>query len=121
METIWKGSIAKKAVSKKNKMIITARKRLIKSFDVVEFEKTLKAAFSSTYTGAPVGHPVSLEVEIWWKDARRRDLQNALDTICDSMQGILIKDDSQIVEISATKIIKAPIDLINISLYKWEK
>lgn len=121
MVIIWQGSIAKKAVSKKNKMIITARKKLIKSFDVVEFEKTLKAAFSSTYTGAPVVDPVRLEVEIWWKDARRRDLQNALDTICDSMQNILIKDDSQIVEISATKVIKAPIDLIKISLYKWEE
>ena len=49
--------------------------------------------------------PVVLEVEIYPPDRRRRDLDNTLKCLCDSLErGGVYRDDSQIVKIVAEKL-----------------
>ena len=47
--------------------------------------------------------PVEMEVNIFFKDKRRRDLDNHLKLIWDSLQGIVYEDDSQIQKLIVTK------------------
>ena len=46
--------------------------------------------------------PVSVQIDIYWPDRRRRDLDNAAKSICDAMNGIVYSDDSQIQELKIT-------------------
>jgi len=56
----------------------------------------------SQWRGKPLECPVRLEIELWWPDARRRDLDN-VKGLLDSFTGILYVDDSQIQELSISK------------------
>jgi crossover junction endodeoxyribonuclease RusA len=47
--------------------------------------------------------PVSMTLEIFWPDRRRRDLDNAAKAITDALNGIAYIDDSQIVELILRK------------------
>ena len=47
--------------------------------------------------------PVRLEIDIYWPDRRRRDLDNGGKSIADALNGIAYEDDYQIVEKRLTK------------------
>jgi crossover junction endodeoxyribonuclease RusA len=47
--------------------------------------------------------PVKLSVSFWCQDARRRDLDNLVKSIKDALNGVAWQDDSQVVELHATK------------------
>lgn len=51
----------------------------------------------------PFRGPVEMEVEIYWPDKRRRDLDNTIKSISDALNGIAYQDDSQISRLVTTK------------------
>lgn len=71
----------------------------------------------------PFRGPVTMEVEIYWPDKRRRDLDNTVKSICDALNGIAYEDDSQIVQLLTTKHLDRdnPRAVITISQLKEEQ
>lgn len=59
----------------------------------------------SQYHNKIIENPISVVVEFYFKDKLRRDLDNFLKIVLDSMTGILWKDDSQIIELTLRKFI----------------
>ena len=49
--------------------------------------------------------PVSVEVSCYFADARRHDVDNVLKAVMDGMNGVLYRDDSQVVTASVSKAI----------------
>jgi Holliday junction resolvase RusA-like endonuclease len=89
-------------VSKKNKMY-SARGRVFKQQVVKDFERDLFDAIQEQWRGDMIEGDVALTIDITVPDKRRRDLQNFCDTICDVLNGLAYKDDSQITSLQMTK------------------
>ena len=91
--------------SKKNKMKI-GRKRVYKDPEVSDFEEYLQELARQEMADSDlkmIEGDVCFSIEIIYPDNRRRDLQNCFASVCDALNGICYKDDSQITQISATK------------------
>jgi Holliday junction resolvase RusA-like endonuclease len=76
-------------------------------------DKILNNVIPSDYK--PIESNVNLYVTFYIKGKRKRDLDNMLKALCDSLQPRLIKDDNQIVEIHCKKI-RSDIDQTFVSL-----
>lgn len=48
------------------------------------------------YRGKPMTGELCVEVQIFWPDRRRHDIDNGLKALFDSLTGIIYEDDSQI-------------------------
>jgi Holliday junction resolvase RusA-like endonuclease len=93
------------APSKKNTMIL-ARGRMIKSADVRCYEALVQtqAILAMCETGLdPFPGPVAVQITCYYDDCRRRDVQNAPAAICDALNDVVYKDDSQIVHMIVEK------------------
>ena len=91
-------------VSKKNRMK-SGRGRVYKDQVVVDFERDLFDAIQAEWRGDIIEEgPVAVSICITVPDKRRRDLQNFSDTICDVMNNLVYKDDSQITTLNMKKI-----------------
>jgi len=55
----------------------------------------------------PIEGPCRVEIDVWYTDRRRRDLDNAIKSLWDGANGILYNDDSQIIEVTARKHLAA--------------
>lgn len=53
----------------------------------------------------PQNGKYSVKVEAYFKDARRRDIDNVAKSVLDGLNGILWADDNQVAELNATKTI----------------
>jgi len=93
-------------ISKKNRLKF-GRGRTYKDKVVADFEAELSKAAAEVVAQLPDFSawtcPVKMVVLVQVPDKRRRDLQNMLDTICDSLNNLVYDDDVQIVSIDATK------------------
>ena len=76
-------------------------------------DKILDDVIPLDYT--PIESDVNLFVTFYIKGKRKRDLDNMLKALCDSLQPRLIKDDNQIIEIHCKKI-RADVDQTFVSL-----
>ena len=92
-----------KPVSKKNKLRF-GKGRAYKTKDVTAWEDLIRDAAKAAWVGDPTEGDVYMKILIHVPDRRRRDLQNFPDTICDALQGICYKDDSQIVHLELQKV-----------------
>jgi len=107
-------------VSKSNSYRI-ANRRLYKTAQVKQWE-----AMASQIAAASWGHhnpfeyKIGIRARIYFKDARRRDIDGPLKSLLDSMNGIIYKDDSQVREINIIKDIDRdfPRIEVEISCYK---
>jgi len=91
-------------ISKKNRMK-SGRGRVYKDQVVVDFERDLFDAIQANWRGDIIEEgPVAVSICITVPDKRRRDLQNFSDTICDVMNNLVYKDDSQITTLNMKKI-----------------
>jgi Holliday junction resolvase RusA-like endonuclease len=90
--------------NKKNTVRV-GKKRVFKSPEVRGYEQDLRDGILSQWRGAMFEGPVKVDVHIQFPDKRRRDIANYLDALFDVMNGLVFKDDSQIVEIHAYKSI----------------
>jgi Holliday junction resolvase RusA-like endonuclease len=111
----------KKIPSKKNNMGIR-HNRMYKPKELQEFEDYV--AWLANQSMARCGwvttdEPVSMTVEVVFGDKRRRDIQNCFGSVCDALNGIVYKDDSQIQFIAGRKSYKKGLwgFKINVALY----
>lgn len=92
-----------KIPSKKNRMRVF-KNRMIKDKGCREFEQLLAAmARDVMKNDVPFKDDVSLSLMVIFGDRRRRDLQNLFGSVCDSLNGIVYDDDSQIVDLQGSK------------------
>lgn len=92
-----------KPVSKKNKLKF-GKGRAYKTSDVTQWEDLVKALAQKHWVGDPLEGDVHMKILVHVPDRRRRDLQNFPDTICDALQGVCYKDDSQITKLELEKV-----------------
>lgn len=95
-----------KIPAKKNRMKIYGN-RLVKDSGVRNFEKELMAkalTIMSALDVPVIEEPVSLHLMVIEGDKRRRDLQNYFGSICDALNKIVYKDDSQIQKLTAERL-----------------
>jgi Holliday junction resolvase RusA-like endonuclease len=90
--------------NKKNNVRV-GKKRVFKPQEIRGYEQDLRDAILSQWRGAMFEGPVKVDVHIQFPDKRRRDIANYLDCLFDVMNGLVYKDDSQIVQINAYKSI----------------
>ena len=94
-------------LSKKNRLKF-GNGRTYKDKAVADFEAELNKAATEVIAQLPdwkpISVPVKMKVVVQVPDKRRRDLQNFLDTICDSLNDLVYDDDVQIVCIDAKKL-----------------
>lgn len=57
------------------------------------------------YNGNVLACPLSLEIELYFGDERKRDIDNFNKLVFDSLAGIIFKDDEQIEEITIKKFV----------------
>jgi crossover junction endodeoxyribonuclease RusA len=67
-----------------------------------EYERAV-AVLAHAHGARPVTGPIRVEIAVFFADSRRRDLDNAIKAIWDGLNGIAFADDSQVVELVATK------------------
>ena len=79
----------------------------------VEFIKALKYE--------QIKGKVGIELEIYFKDKRKRDLDNYFKALFDNLKNTVIEDDENIYEIKAKKIIGYGKNLIKIKIYSLEE
>jgi Holliday junction resolvase RusA-like endonuclease len=65
---------------------------------------------------APIVGPVKLTVVFKFKDKRKRDLDNYLKVLLDSLKGLYFNDDDQVYGLSAEKRIGCPNEGVEITL-----
>lgn len=91
-------------ISKKNRMR-SGKGRVYKDHVVQVFEQDLFDAIQSQWRGEMIeSGNVAVTIEVTVPDKRRRDLQNFSDTICDVMNDLVYKDDSQITTLNMKKV-----------------
>lgn len=70
-----------------------------------EYKEMFYWEVKSQYKGKLVDSDVSVVIEFYFKDNKKRDLDNFLKCVLDSCTGILWKDDSQIQELTLRKFV----------------
>ena len=80
------------------------------------FEKTARSELKNQFRCKPLAG--SLEVRIWlyFKDKRKRDIDNYNKAILDSMTEIVYEDDSQIEELNIKKIVGCGFNKVEIEI-----
>jgi crossover junction endodeoxyribonuclease RusA len=69
-----------------------------------DYERDVRAIAQARMVGQPVpSGPVSVTVNVFCADARRRDLDNCVKALTDALNGIAYEDDAQICVLYATK------------------
>lgn len=80
----------------KNRMVISDKGR--------EFKKQASILLSNDFLeDNPYNVPLKMSIELYFKDERRRDIDNYCKGILDSMTGIIYEDDEQIQELNLKK------------------
>ena len=69
----------------------------------------------------PFEGPINMSISVHFGDKRRRDVQGHLKALIDAFQGILYKDDSQIVFISASKHYDKVMPRAEVIIYELEE
>lgn len=73
--------------------------------DARAYKETVAWSAKSTYKGEIIEGPIKVSIWYYFKDKRRRDIQNDKLTL-DSMEGIVYKDDKQVAELHLYKRFK---------------
>ena len=82
--------------------------------------KSLKARIEivNQYKGKALKSRLNVKVDLYFKDKRSRDIDNYNKAILDSLNGTILVDDSQIVELNVKKFIGTGKDEIKIQIEK---
>lgn len=84
------------------------------------FEKMAKFELKKQYEGKVLTEPIILNVRLFFKDKRRRDIDNYNKGIYDAMTGVIYKDDSQIIKSTTEKIIGCGFEKVEIEVEEIE-
>ena len=86
------------------------RRKLIKDSVVAEQEAKASSIARATMDGtAPLLFPIKVTIIVSMPDKRRRDIDGCLKSLLDSLNGIVWKDDNQIVELHIKKLVAQPV------------
>lgn len=86
-----------------------SHKRMYKSQACRDWEK-LSAECARKAPGLPyepLSNKIGIRIQVYFKDARRRDLDGILKAALDSWNGVVYQDDSQVEELQLKKFIDA--------------
>jgi len=83
-----------------------------------EWKKEFQKIVKEQYHDPPIETPVAITMIFAFIDNKMLDLDNCLKLTTDSLKGLVFKDDSQIVSLSAHKKMQQPIDHITIIVDK---
>ncbi len=81
-----------------------------------EFEKLANLEIKSQYKGKVLKNKLKVSISLYFKDKRKRDIDNYNKGILDAMTGIIYQDDSQIEELYVFKKIGCGFDKVEISI-----
>lgn len=96
-----------------NRMVISKAGR--------EFKRTAREKLIEAFCeDKPYACPLKLKISLYFKDNRKRDIDNYCKGILDSMTGIVYEDDSQIDKLTLEKFIGTGEDKIIIELEEIE-
>lgn len=88
-----------------NTLYVEVRGRRIMSAKGKQIKEGYQWEMKSQYKGKPITSAIGVVVEFYFKDNRRRDIDNFNKATLDAGTGILWKDDSQIQELTLRKFI----------------
>jgi Holliday junction resolvase RusA-like endonuclease len=94
------------------------RNRYVISKDGLKFREDIKNAMNNYNDKICYDCPIKLYIEFHFDDNRKRDLDNVLKSILDSLKDILYTDDSKIVELHTRKFLGCSQNKINIEISK---
>ncbi len=81
-----------------------------------QFEKLANLEIKNQYKGKPINNQLKISINLFFKDKRKRDIDNYNKGILDAMTGIIYQDDSQIEELHVFKKIGCGFDKVEISI-----
>jgi crossover junction endodeoxyribonuclease RusA len=83
----------------------SGNKRVYKSKRYIDYEKEMKEYFDKKEYVEMLEGKLKLEVTFYFKDKRRRDLDNLMKALLDQLESRLFKNDDQIYEICSKKVL----------------
>ena len=94
------------------------RGRVVLSAKAREFKQHVLDCLPEDYI--KIMGKVRLEVKFMFKDKRKRDIDNYLKVLLDSIKGVLFEDDDQIYELKVVKAIGCEREGIELRLEGWD-
>lgn len=93
------------------------RRKLIKDSTVAAQEAAASAIAVTAMNGQPPRNgPIVVIVIVSMPDKRRRDIDGCLKSLLDSLNGVVWKDDSQIMELTIKKLVGQPVAFTSITI-----
>ena len=68
----------------------------------------------------PTKRPIMMNINVYFGDRRKRDIQGHLKCLIDALQGLLYEDDSQIISLTATKYYDKKIPRSEVTILELE-
>ena len=81
-----------------------------------EFEETACSELKSQFRYKPLASSLKIHIRLYFKDKRKRDIDNYNKAILDSMTKIIYEDDSQIEELNVKKLVGCGFDKVEIEV-----
>ena len=80
------------------------------------FEKTARSELKNQFRYKPLVNGLKVHIRLYFKDKRKRDIDNYNKAILDSMTKIIYEDDSQIEELNVKKLVGCGFDKVEIEV-----
>ena len=80
------------------------------------FEETARSELKNQFRCKPLANGLKVRIRLYFKDKRKRDIDNYNKAILDSMTKIIYEDDSQIEELNVKKLVGCGFDKVEIEV-----
>ena len=80
------------------------------------FEETARSELKKQFRCKPLVNSLKVHIRLYFKDKRKRDIDNYNKAILDSMTKIIYEDDSQIEELNVKKLVGCGFDKVEIEV-----
>ena len=80
------------------------------------FEETARSELKKQFRRKPLDNGLKVHISLYFKDKRKRDIDNYNKAILDSMTEIVYEDDSQIEELNVKKLVGCGFNKVEIEL-----
>ena len=80
------------------------------------FEKTARSELKNQFRYKPLVNGLKVHIRLYFKDKRKRDIDNYNKAILDSMTKIIYEDDSQIEELNVKKLVGCGFNKVEIEV-----
>ena len=80
------------------------------------FEETARSELKNQFRCKPLANGLKVRIRLYFKDKRKRDIDNYNKAILDSMTKIIYEDDSQIEELNVKKLVGCGFDKVKIEV-----